>query len=128
MHEYPATQRIVAIACEQSALHSNRPVQAIHLVVGDDAGYVGDSIQLYFELIATDTACADARLEIRRIRPQLQCPACHRFFERKPFSFACPDCGTTSHPSAIGKEFYVESIDFEPTAVSGQQPEPLKEA
>ena len=74
MHEYPATLRIVEIACEQAASHGGRKVQTIHLVVGDDAGYVGDTVQLYFELIAADTACADAQLAIRRVKPRLQCP------------------------------------------------------
>lgn len=114
MHEYPATLRIVEIACAEAAAHGSRIVQTIHLVVGDDAGYVGETIALYFDLIAAGTACATARLDIRRIKPQLQCPACQRHFVRRPFSFACPDCGTAGHPTAIGKEFYVESVDFFP--------------
>lgn len=114
MHEYPATLRIVEIACAQSAAHGQRPVRTIHLVVGDDAGYIGDAIELYFPMIATNSACADAMLAIERIRPRLQCPACQCLFERKPFSFACPECGTTGHPTNIGKEFYIRSIDFGP--------------
>jgi hydrogenase nickel incorporation protein HypA/HybF len=116
MHEYPITERIVAVACEQAEANGRRPVRSIDLVVGDDAGYVGDTIQLYFDLIAANTLCDGATLNIRHIRPQLECPACHLFFERRPFTFACPACGTMSHPTAIGKEFFIESIEFVPAA------------
>ena len=114
MHEYPVTERIVATACEQATAQGGRRVRQIDLVVGEDAGYVGDTIQLYFDLIAEGTLCDGALLKIRKIRPQLQCPACQLLFERRPFSFACPACGTLGHPTAVGKEFYIESIEFVP--------------
>ncbi len=112
MHEYPATQRIIEIACAKAAEQGSPRVRSIDLVIGDDAGYIGDSIRLYFGLIAAGTACEDAELRIRHIRPQLHCPACGRQFERKPFSFACPDCQTPGRPSSVGKEFYVESVEL----------------
>jgi hydrogenase nickel incorporation protein HypA/HybF len=112
MHEYPATKRIFEIACELAERHGIRRVQAINLVVGDDAGYAGDAIRLYFELLAEHSRCAGARLNIRRIRAKLRCPSCGRLFVRKPFSFECPRCGSTGTPTEIGKEFYIESLDY----------------
>ena len=43
----------------------------------------------------------------------VRCPACGALFERKPMSFACPECGTDGHPTDIGKEFYIDSIEIE---------------
>jgi len=112
MHEYPATKRIFEIACEQAERHGIRKVQAINLVVGDDAGYAGDAIRLYFELLAENSRCAGARLNIRRIRAKLLCSTCGHRFVRKPFSFDCPRCGGTGMPTETGKEFYIASLDY----------------
>lgn len=112
MHEYPATQRIIDIACTKAAEYGAPRIRSVDLVVGDDAGYIGESIRLYFGLIAAGTACGDAELRIRSVRSQLRCPGCSALFERKPFTFQCPHCGTDGHPSEIGKEFYVEAIEL----------------
>lgn len=113
MHEYPATQRIIEIACAKAAEHGSPRVRSIDLVVGEDAGYIGESIRLYFGMIAAGTACADAELRIRHIRPQLRCTGCGALFERRPFSFQCPHCQATGRPSEIGREFYVEAVELE---------------
>ena len=86
--------------------------------------YVGETIRLYFGLIAAGTACEEAELVIRSIKPQLQCPQCGTVFIRKPFSFMCPVCQTLGHPTAIGKECYVEAIEVEPAR---QQTDDLEE-
>jgi hydrogenase nickel incorporation protein HypA/HybF len=125
MHEYPITEQIVKVACAEAAARGHRRVLAIDLVVGDDAGYVGDTIQLYFDLIAAGTLCEDAALHIRHIRPRLACPACGQVFVRQPFSFACPVCGTNGHPTATGKEFYIESLTLESDLSETNEPERL---
>jgi hydrogenase nickel incorporation protein HypA/HybF len=56
MHEYPITLRIVEIA-NQQANEANGRVTGIHLVVGDESGFIGESIQMYFDVIAEGTPC-----------------------------------------------------------------------
>lgn len=113
MHEYPITLRIIEIAEEQAREHESTHVAEIHLVVGDDSGFIGDSIQMYFDAISDGTLCDGAQLSFERIRPKLKCTACGHLFERKPFSFSCPLCGMDGEPTKIGKEFYIESIVLE---------------
>lgn len=124
MHEYPITCHLVRLACEKAASEGADRVLSLTLVIGDDAGYVGDSIQLYFDPIAEGTACEGAELHVVRIRPQLCCPACGQYFERKPFSFACPNCGTDGHPTGIGKEFYLKTIEIEHPAAEKPEVKP----
>ena len=112
MHEYPVTVRIVEIASETAEKNNGR-VRRIDLVVGEDSGFIGDSIQMYFDVMQEGTLCEGATVEIKRIKPKLKCPACGELFERKPMSFACPVCGTDGGPTDIGKEFYIESIEVE---------------
>lgn len=112
MHEYPITQRIVEIATTQAEENGAR-VTGINLVVGDRSGFIGESIQMYFDVIAEGTPCAGARLTIERVTPKLQCAVCGAYFTRKMFSFACPHCGGDGRPTKIGTEFYVKSVELE---------------
>ncbi len=47
MHEYPVTVQIVDIASETARKNKGR-VRRIDLVVGEDSGFIGESIQMYF--------------------------------------------------------------------------------
>ncbi|WP_297023686.1 hydrogenase maturation nickel metallochaperone HypA [uncultured Dialister sp.] len=112
MHEYPVTLEIVRIA-ENTAREKGGLVKAIHLVVGEDSGFIGESIQMYFDVISEGTLCEGALLTIKDIKPKMKCDRCGRLFERKRFSFTCPYCGGDGSPTEVGKEFYIESIDLE---------------
>lgn len=113
VHEYPLVKAILSKAQAHARDNGARRVRRIALVVGEQSGYVPDSIQMYFDLFAGETLCAGATLDIRRIKPKLRCPACDTLFERKPFRFDCPVCGTDGVPTEIGREFFIESIDIE---------------
>ncbi|TCS80752.1 hydrogenase nickel incorporation protein HypA/HybF [Muricomes intestini] len=112
LHEYPITKRIIEISEEFARENHAEEVKQINLVVGDYSGYVASSIDLYFEIIAGDSLCKNAVLNIERVKPKLKCTVCGEFFERRPFSFECPDCGGEGRPTEIGKEFYVKSIEI----------------
>ena len=112
MHEYPVTLEIVRIA-ENTAREKGGTVKAIHLVVGEDSGFIGESIHMYFDVISEGTLCEGALLTIKDIKPLMKCDRCGHLFERKRFSFTCPFCGGDGSPTDIGKEFYIESVDLE---------------
>ena len=113
MHEYPITEQIVHIALKHLETAGGSRVASINLVLGENSGIVPESIHMYYDLIAEGTPASGARIEIRRIKPKLRCPGCGTLFERKPMSFACPECGADGHPTDIGKEFYIDSIEIE---------------
>ena len=112
MHEYPVTVQIVDIASETASKNNGR-VRRIDLVVGEDSGFIGESIQMYFDVVAEGTLCEGAQLFIEDVKPQLRCDSCGKLFERKRFSFQCPFCGGDGSPTEIGKEFYVKSVELE---------------
>ena len=112
MHEYPVTVRIVEIASETAEKNRGR-VRRIDLVVGEDSGFIGESIQMYFDAVAEGTPCEGATLVIEGVRPKLRCETCGKLFERKRYSFQCPYCGGDGEPTGIGKEFYVKSVELE---------------
>ena len=113
MHEYPLTEGIIEVAARYAAGEGkNVRVKKIALVIGEASGIVGESIQLYFDLIAEGSVCEGAALEIETVKPMLKCKTCGALFARKPFSFAC-ECGGEGEPTDIGREFYVKYIEVE---------------
>lgn len=113
MHEYPVTQQIIKLAEKHAKEKGGCRIRSIKLVVGDYSGFIGDSIQMYFDVISEGTLCEGATIEIEHVKPKLKCRGCGAFFERAPLSFSCPHCGEDGEPTDIGKEFYIETIDVE---------------
>ena len=113
MREYPITEQIVKIAEKHCREAEAEKVTKVKLVIGDYSGYVGDSVHMYFDLIAEGTLCEGAEVDIVHVKPKLNCPSCGCLFEKKLMSFACPQCGTDGEPTDIGKEFYIDSIEVE---------------
>lgn len=113
MHEYSITCEIIRIAKEHAKQHKAKTVSQINLVIGEDSGFIGDSIQMYFEEIGRGTLCEGAHISVEYIKPKLECTGCKTFFERPLFSFTCPLCGQMGRPTSIGREFYVKSIEIE---------------
>jgi hydrogenase nickel incorporation protein HypA/HybF len=110
MHEYPITESIIKTAEKHGRKARASRVESITLVVGEQSGFIGDSIRMYFDIIAEGTLCAGAELIIKPVKARLKCPACGTLFYREPLSFACPACGADGGPTESGKEFYIESI------------------
>lgn len=112
MHEYPLTCNIIDIAAKHVAVPNQR-VSKITLVIGQSSGILGESIALYFDLIAAGTVCEGAVLDMEYVTPMLKCKVCGQLFERKPFSFQCTANGCTGEgePTDIGREFYIKHIE-----------------
>ncbi len=121
MHELPATQEIVRLAENAARGQQANKVTKIALVIGDMSGYVGDSVRMYFDAVAKGTMCEGCELDIRRIKPMLRCEKCQTLFERKPFSFECPECSGEGHPTEIGNEFYIDYIEAIQGETNGNQ-------
>jgi hydrogenase nickel incorporation protein HypA/HybF len=110
MHEYAVTKEIIRIAEEACQREHAESVAEINLTMGEECGYLPECIELYFDLIASDSLCAKAKLNFSTIQPKLRCENCGELFVRRPFSFECPLCGGQGLPTDIGREFYVDSV------------------
>ena len=51
MHEYPITEQIIKIAGDHCRKAHGSKVTKVSLVIGDYSGYVGESVQMYFDII-----------------------------------------------------------------------------
>jgi len=112
MHEYPVTLEIIRQAEEACRAQNGISVEEITLVAGEICGYLPESIELYFDIIAKGSLCEHTRLSFIRIPSKLKCTECGEHFLRKPFTFSCPSCGGVGEPTDIGREFYIESVEI----------------
>lgn len=122
MHEYKVTKEIIEIALKsREENHKSDPIKEIALIIGENSGFIGESINMYFEVIVNEleesgeiekNVLSNTKISITPIKAKLKCAKCGNLFERERFSFSCPKCGGDGLPTNIGKEFKVEKIIF----------------
>lgn len=113
MHELPITESILKIALKHAEKASANRITALHLVIGQLASIVDDSVQFYWDFVAKDTLAEGARLTFRRIPTELQCLDCLERYAPTGEILACPACGSTRIKILAGEEFFLEAIDVE---------------
>lgn len=113
MHELSVTESLLEIALRHANQAQARQVTALHLVVGQLASIVDDSVQFYWDFVAKDTLAAGAQLHFRRIPAELACLDCGARYTLDGESLPCPACGSSRIQVLVGDEFYLESIEIE---------------
>jgi len=113
MHELPVTESVLEIALRHAQAADAKRVNEIHLVIGELASIIDDSVQFYWDIISKDTIADGARLNFRRIQAEMLCYECQTRFSPSPDDYSCPNCGSTHLKIVAGNEFFVEAIDIE---------------
>lgn len=113
MHEASVVEALVGMLEGEVRSRGGGKVTAIRLVVGEATGYMAESLDFYLGQLAKGTALEGAKLEMTYVKPLLRCAACGKDFERRRFTFECPTCGGAGVMTAVGREFFIESIDLE---------------
>jgi hydrogenase nickel incorporation protein HypA/HybF len=110
MHELSVATAIVNTACKHAG---GRAVKLVHLRVGKLRQVVPDSLTFYWEIVARDTECDGARLQLEEIEARLHCASCGRSWEPLFPAFRCPECGSATVEVVAGDELAVEYIEVE---------------
>ena len=113
MHELPVTESILEITLRHASQAQAKRVTALHLVIGQLASIVDDSVQYYWDIISAGTLAEGARLVFRRIPAELLCLDCQERYNLNSKDLACPACHSRHVEIAAGKEFTLEAIDIE---------------
>ena len=113
MHELSVTESLLKIAVEHAEKANAQRVTDLHIVIGDLASMVDDSIQFYWDIIARDTIAEQATLHFRRLPAQLQCNTCSEKYQPTEKELICPNCHGIGAKIISGEEFFLESIDVE---------------
>jgi hydrogenase nickel incorporation protein HypA/HybF len=113
MHELSVTENILDLAQKYGKQAEAVRVTDIHLVIGQLASIVDDSVQFYWDIISADTICSAAKLHFKRIPAVLECQACQHQYSLDAGLSACPACGSINIKVLSGEEFWLDSIEIE---------------
>ena len=133
MHELSISSAIVDTAERHAA---GRRVTVVSLRLGSLRQVVSESLEFYFEIVARDTLCEGARLDLQLVGAWMWCPACGHEWDPAPSplagheqaeipmalpAFRCPACEAAGAEVVRGDELEVESIEVtdEPAPVAG---------
>jgi len=119
MHELSVTENILKIVLRHAQDNQAKQVVQIHLVIGQFASIVDDSVQFYWDIVSQGTIAEGARLHFKRIPAELVCQDCQRQYTPTQDELACPSCNSIRVTLVRGDEFYLEAIEVEggpPTA------------
>jgi hydrogenase nickel incorporation protein HypA/HybF len=113
MHELSVTESLLKIAVQHAEQANAKRVTDLHIVIGDLASMVDESIQFYWDIIAKETIAEGATLHFRRVSAELQCNTCSEKYHPTDKELVCPTCGGVGAKIIAGEEFALESIDVE---------------
>ncbi|MEO9175738.1 MAG: hydrogenase maturation nickel metallochaperone HypA [Gaiellales bacterium] len=110
MHELSIASAICATA-ERHA--GGRRVTRVHVRVGRMRQVVPESLRFCFDMVARESLCEGAELELEIIPAVLSCKACSHEWEIESPPFWCPRCAGGDVAPVRGEELEVESIEIE---------------
>ena len=113
MHELAITQALIGLVQEHAEKVGAKKVGRINVVVGELSGFIGQSVQFYFDQMSGGTIMEDAELSFKTIPMTGRCRDCGKEFEIKDMDWICPTCKGESIELVRGNELFVESIEVD---------------
>jgi hydrogenase nickel incorporation protein HypA/HybF len=110
MHELSVATAVLNTALKHA---EDRRVSVVSVRAGAMRQVVPDSLRFYWEIVARDTTCEDAELELVEVATELRCAACERRWSPQIPAFRCPDCGSADVLVLAGEELEVDYIEVE---------------
>ncbi len=110
MHELPAVEDLIRTLDEESENKGISKISEVHIVIGELSSYVGECVQMYFDLLSEGHSCENAKLVFHHTRARFKCISCGNEFEHGT-DFICPSCGGEGRLiKGTGKEFLISSV------------------
>ena len=113
MHELAVTESILEITLRHAQQAGAQRVTDIHLVLGELASIVDDSVQFYWDMVSQDTLAEGARLHFRRIPAEMECLDCGTRYSPGKGQLRCPGCENGRVRVIAGEEFRLEAIEVD---------------
>ena len=109
MHELPAVEDLIRSLDEESEKKGISEIKEVHIVIGELSSYIGECVQMYFDLLSEGHTCENAKLVFTHTKAKMKCPSCGLEFEHDR-DFTCPGCGGFGKLiKGTGQEFMIKS-------------------
>jgi len=110
MHELSIAGAVVNTATRHA---EGRRVAVVRVRVGRMRQVVPDSLRFCFDIVARDSVCEGARLELVEVDVHLRCRACAWEWLPDIPAFRCPNCSSADVSIEEGDELVVDEIEVE---------------
>ncbi len=110
MHELSLCRSIGTIVRTYA---EDRPVQVVHLKVGQLRQVVPDSLSYCWALVNDGTVCAGSLLDIDHVPAAILCQECGTTTVLEQMRMVCSGCAGTHVTVVAGEEFLVTSIELQ---------------
>jgi len=110
VHELSIATAVLNTALKHA---DDRPVTRVSVRAGRLRQVVGQSLCFYFEIVARDTVCEGAELELEEVPARLRCDACGFSWEPDMPRFLCPQCESPQVTIVSGEELEVDYIEVQ---------------
>ena len=113
MHELPATEDLIKTLDEESVKKNMSEIKEVHLVIGELSSYIGECVQMYFDLLSEGHTCERAKLVFTYKKARFKCLSCGHEFDHGR-DFTCPSCGGEGRLiKGTGKEFLISKLVYD---------------
>jgi hydrogenase nickel incorporation protein HypA/HybF len=110
MHELSICGSVADIATRHAG---GRPVEAIHLRIGQLRQVVPDTLEYCWSMVTSATELEGSRLEIEYVRARVRCRSCGTVHEFEEYPILlCMACDGADVEVLAGEEFLVTSLDL----------------
>jgi hydrogenase nickel incorporation protein HypA/HybF len=110
MHELSVASAVLNTAVKHA---DGRRVKHVCVQAGALRQVVPESLRFYWQIVARDTDCEGATLDLQEIEALLRCRGCAREWSPDLPVFRCPKCGGSDVEIAAGEELSVDYIEVE---------------
>jgi hydrogenase nickel incorporation protein HypA/HybF len=110
VHELSIASAILHTATRHA---QGRQVRVVSVRVGPLRQVSAASLRFYFEIVARESGCANARLEVTEVALRLRCRDCGEQWESEQPEFRCPRCLPGSVEILTGEELEVDYIEVQ---------------
>ncbi len=110
MHELSIATAVIDTTLKHA---DGRKVSSVSVRAGRLRQVVPESLRFYFEIVARDTPCEGAALELIESEAWLRCERCGHEWELESPLFRCPECASATVRVTSGEELLVEYIEVE---------------
>jgi hydrogenase nickel incorporation protein HypA/HybF len=112
-NERACVEAMVANAVAQS--RSGKSILRVNIALGEISDMNEESVRQHWVEVSRNTPAQDAAVNLRFVRAEAQCMACFEKYHPEGGAIRCPQCGSFGAKILAGEEFYLESIETEPS-------------